>query len=281
MLAMTVAAPAPGVPDAGETVRGKATHYDLAGGLGNCSFPPGSFGDLYVALGDRDYAAAGGCGAHLDVQGPRGSVRVLVVDRCPECGPGHVDLSRAAFSQIADLQAGVVDVTYSTARDARPTDPIAVRLKEGSSQWWFSVLVMNHGTPLASVEVQDQSGRWVALERQPYNFWERADGAGPGPFTLRVTDVHGASAVIDGVALRPEVTQPTGVRLGGTGSAGGSSEAAPEPQPSPTAASRASERSSTPAEDAGRVDRPWAWLWLSGLRVLVNQTYLATGSSNG
>jgi expansin (peptidoglycan-binding protein) len=96
---------------AGARTSGEATHYELAaGGMGNCSYPSPSAGQLYVALSPPEYAAAA-CGSYLQVTGPDGSVTVEVIDQCPECQAGHIDLSEQAFARIAPLNAGLVPVS--------------------------------------------------------------------------------------------------------------------------------------------------------------------------
>ncbi len=40
-------------------------------------------------------------------------VDVTVVDECPGCEPGHIDLSEGAFQQLADLGAGLIQVDYN------------------------------------------------------------------------------------------------------------------------------------------------------------------------
>ncbi|KAG1084906.1 hypothetical protein G6F42_021601 [Rhizopus arrhizus] len=55
------------------------------------------------------------CGRRITATGPKGSVTVKVVDTCPGCANGDLDLSPAAFAKIADMDAGRVPVTWSWA----------------------------------------------------------------------------------------------------------------------------------------------------------------------
>ncbi|WP_326555222.1 expansin EXLX1 family cellulose-binding protein [Micromonospora sp. NBC_01813] len=220
LAAQVGASPACAAPPAGGTTyQGKATFYDSQGQGGNCSFDSAPADRMYVALGPGEYADAAACGGHLDVTGPRGSVRVVVMDQCPECATGHIDLSREAFARIADPVQGIVSVSYRAVVDPS-TGPLAFRVKEGASQWWFAVRVTNHGNPLATVEAKVGSG-FRKLVRHDYNYWI-SDGLGPGPYTLRVTDVAGNQATVSGIKLAPEQTQTTDVRLYGAGSGSGS-----------------------------------------------------------
>ncbi|WBB98216.1 expansin EXLX1 family cellulose-binding protein [Solwaraspora sp. WMMA2080] len=217
LAAQVGASPACAAPPAGGgTNQGKATFYDAQGQGGNCSFDSAPADRMYVALGPDEYADAAACGGYLDVTGPRGTVRVVVMDQCPECAAGHLDLSREAFARIADPVRGIVDVSYRAVVDP-PTGPLAVRVKEGASQWWFAVRVTDHGNPLATVEARTGSG-WRGLVRHDYNYWLADDGLGPGPYSLRVTDVYGNRTTVPGVQLAPGRTQRTDVRLYGSGS---------------------------------------------------------------
>ncbi|MEV6690438.1 expansin EXLX1 family cellulose-binding protein [Micromonospora sp. NPDC051196] len=221
-------------PPAASTVhKGKATFYDSTGMGGNCSYPAAPEDRLYVALGPDEYAAGAACGGYLDVTGPKGKVRVLISDQCPECGPGHLDLSREAFARIADPVRGVVDVSYRLVVDPPLAGPLTFRIKEGASQWWFAVLVARHGNPLRAVEVrQGSSGGWRAAGRESYNYWLIDSGAGPGPYQIRVTDTRGHRVTATGIRMAPGQVQRSTVRMYG-GTSGGSTTA-PTPTASPT-----------------------------------------------
>ncbi|MEV0002178.1 expansin EXLX1 family cellulose-binding protein [Micromonospora sp. NPDC050980] len=226
------AAPACAAPPAGgATHTGKATFYDSKGAGGNCSRPAAPANRLYVALGPSEYAAGASCGGFLDVTGPRGTVRVLVLDQCPECAPGHLDLSAEAFARIADPVRGVVKVSYRAVVDPPLPGPLTFRLKEGASRWWFAVLVGDHGNPLRAVEVR-QDGAWRVAERADYNYWLIASGAGPGPYQIRVTDVYGHRATATGIRMLPGQVQRSTTRMYGAGPATTARPAKPSRSPS-------------------------------------------------
>lgn len=233
-------------------VSGIATHYVLQG-LPNCSYPSPPADGLFVALPPGDYGSAAACGGYLEVHGPDGSVRVEVIDQCPGCGAGHIDLSEAAFSAIAPLNAGLVDVTYQQLANPSLPGPISLLVKQGSSQYWLALLAMNTGNPLASVQVQSESGGgWHNLVQANYNYWVAQSGAGPGPFTVRLTDTRGHVATVQGVALSPGVVQGTGTWMYGAGTATGPAlEPASTPPPAPhTGRPVASATSGAPASRA-------------------------------
>jgi expansin (peptidoglycan-binding protein) len=177
-------------PNTNPVHQGIATYYN-ATGAGNCMFDP-SPGDLMVtAMNAVEYNNAAYCGAYLHVVGPQGEVTVRVVDQCPECGAGHLDLSREAFAQIADLPLGRVDITWQLV-SPEISGPIAYHFKDGSNQWWTAVQIRNHRNPIAKFEYLNDSGQWIEVGRTSYNYFVQTNpGMGPGPYTFRVTDWYG------------------------------------------------------------------------------------------
>jgi hypothetical protein len=201
---------------AGAQTSGEATHYELAsGGMGNCSYPAPPAGQLYVALPPPEYGSSAACGSYLQVNGPDGSVTVEVVDQCPECQAGHIDLSEQAFAKIAPLSAGLVPVTYRTLADPPLPAPLSMLVKTGSSAYWLALLPINNGNPLATVAVSQGSGGWQELSRTTYGYWLASSGAGPGPFSVRLTDSLGHQATVHGITISPGVVQPTGTSMYG------------------------------------------------------------------
>ncbi|MFE3448176.1 RlpA-like double-psi beta-barrel domain-containing protein [Nonomuraea sp. NPDC059194] len=86
---------------------------------------------------------------------PRGAVRVQIVDSCPTCGPGQLDLSTAAFSRIAAPRSGVAKVAYRSVRDPELGRGLAFRVRQGSSAAWLALQVLDHGNRLRGVELRD------------------------------------------------------------------------------------------------------------------------------
>jgi expansin len=197
---------------------GKATFYGPASPGGNCSYPQPPDDKLTAAAGPAWYAAAAGCGGYVDVTGAKGTVRVKIDNKCPECGVGHFDLSNEAFAKIDDPVKGIVPITYEAVRNPVLSTTLSFRVKEGSSQWWFALLVDGAGNPLKKVEVSTDGSSWTALRLTDYNYWLAPSGAGKGPFTVRVTDIHGQSAEVSGIQLAPTKVQKTSTRLYGSGS---------------------------------------------------------------
>ena len=185
---------------------GDGTYYDATGD-GNCMLGP-SPGDMRVAaMNHTDYADAALCGAYIQATGPKGTVQVRIVDRCPECPAGDVDFSREAFAMIADLPQGRVPITWRLV-SPEISGTVAYRIKEGSNPWWTAVQVRNHRNPIATLEFLAGNGQYVNVPRTSYNYFVLTSGMGAGPYTFRVTDVFGQVLIDSGIPLSPGVVTP-------------------------------------------------------------------------
>ncbi|CAF1003810.1 unnamed protein product [Adineta steineri] len=101
---------------------GKCTYYYVSAGLTACghryddhqfivALNTAQF-DPHTPNGNPNNNAL--CGRQIQVNGPRGAAVVGVVDSCPGCPYGGVDLSTAAFQAVVgDLSIGVANVTWS------------------------------------------------------------------------------------------------------------------------------------------------------------------------
>ena len=187
-----------------------ATHYTLWKGGGNCSYPGPPADKLFVAMSPPEYESAGSCGSYLEVTGPHGTkVRVEVIDQCPECKAGHIDLSFPAFARLAPLKAGLIHVSYYTIKNPVLPGPLAFLVKPGSSRYWLALIVINTGNAVASVQVRTSPGHWMNLKHVNWNAWIAQQGAGPGPYTIRVTDKLHHQVTVRGIALEPGKVQHT------------------------------------------------------------------------
>ena len=187
---------------------GEATYYDFADGSGNCGFDK-TPNDLMVgAMNHTDYADSAVCGMCASIDGPSGSVTVRVVDQCPECKPGDIDLSPQAFEKIALLSLGRVPITWRYV-PCGVSGPIRYRFKEGSNQWWTALSLRNHRHGIKSLEYKKDDGSFVSVNRESYNYFVEPAGMGPGPYTFRVTDVYG-QVLMDSGIVHAEATEVEG-----------------------------------------------------------------------
>jgi expansin (peptidoglycan-binding protein) len=192
-----------------ETHAGEGTYYDFADGSGNCSFPATPNDLMVAAMNHTDYAGSAACGACVRIDGPDGSVDVRIVDRCPECPAGDIDLSPDAFAQIAELSAGRVAISWQYI-ECPITSPVVFQFKEGSNQWWTAVQLRNHRHAIAELAYRNEGGDFVDVERLDYNYFVAAEGMGPGPYAFRVRDVMGEELIEEGIAFA-EATEVSGV----------------------------------------------------------------------
>jgi expansin (peptidoglycan-binding protein) len=160
-------------------------------------------GGYFGAMNTADYNNAAMCGACVEVtrDGNR-KVVLTIVDQCPiatnpKCTAGHIDLSVAAFDQVANRGGGEGYVGTGNGGTVGniswkyvpcPTNGnISFKLKEPTNANWNQVLVQNHAFPIKSVEINGKPAT-----RQAYNYWEPPDGKmGPEPYEIKVTDVQG------------------------------------------------------------------------------------------
>ena len=90
---------------------GQATYY-AADGTGACGFKA-SPGDLDVAAMNGSQYKKSLCGQCVLVTGPMGTtVKVRIVDLCPGCAQGGLDLSEQAFASISPLSAGRIKIKW-------------------------------------------------------------------------------------------------------------------------------------------------------------------------
>lgn len=180
-----------------EVHTGEGTYYN-ATGAGNCLFDPSPTNLMVAAMNWTDYDHAALCGAYVQITGPKGTVIVRIVDSCPECPAGDVDLSQEAFALIADLPDGRVPISWRLV--SPPLEgPIVYHFKDGSNQWWTAVQIRNHRNPITRFEYMASGGVFKEAPRTDYNYFVESSGMGPGPYTFRVTDVFGQVIVDSGV----------------------------------------------------------------------------------
>ena len=207
----TATAPLAGRIRPGVTYRGVATSYAAGDGNGACLYGPTS--DLMIAaMNHADYEVAKACGAYVRVRAAGGaSITVRITNECPlPCAPGQLDLSRPAFAKLAALSAGRIPITWKLLSPSTP-GTISIRYKTGSSRWWCGLQVIGHRNPVAQLEVRTAGG-WRRLPRTDYNYFISAHGTGCGG-AIRITDIYGQHLTVNGIALRPNVAQPTRVQF--------------------------------------------------------------------
>lgn len=173
---------------------GEGTFYG-ATGEGNCSFDATPQDLMVAAMNQTDYAGSALCGAFVSATGPKGTVTVRIVDRCPECAPGDIDFSAEAFARIADPAAGRVPITWQVVT-GDVAGPVSYRYKEGSTRFWTAIQVRNHRMPIAALAIRPAGAAdWIEVARTEYNYFVHPVAIAAGPLQVRVTAADGAVLV--------------------------------------------------------------------------------------
>lgn len=124
-----------------------------------------------------------------------------VVDQCPECDAGHLDLFQNAFAQLDDISKGIIPITWDFV-NCPITTPLQVRNKEGTSPYWFSMQVINANKRVESLHFSTNGGAtWIATVRQFYNYFEYSAGSRTSVVDVKVTSINGDVVIVKNVAI--------------------------------------------------------------------------------
>lgn len=124
-----------------------------------------------------------------------------VVDQCPECNEGHLDLFEDAFEKLGTKSAGIIATSYTKVA-CGISSPIVLHNKSGTSAYWFSMQVVNSNEPVSKLEVSTDGGKtWKSTKRAEYNFFENSSGFGTDSVDVRVTSVSGGTITVSGVSV--------------------------------------------------------------------------------
>ena len=177
----------------------------------SCGYARAGLSGPIAGVDSSTFAASGACGACVRVETAAAVVVAEVVDQGPRPSGGNpsaISLNRAALTLLVPDGSTFVEQGVSWRFVACPLPSAAgmtFQFQDGSSSNYAALLVENHRFRLASVEYWS-NGRYRPLARATYNYWVATSGMGGGPFTLRITDVHGHAVEQTGVPLRPGAT---------------------------------------------------------------------------
>jgi expansin (peptidoglycan-binding protein) len=171
---------------------GDATFYTFADGSGACLYDKNPADVNIAALDASDWDGSAWCGACADVTTKDGSktVRVRIVDECPDCSPGQLDLHPDAFAKLAPTSVGRIQIAWTfVACDA--TGPVKYKYKDGSNPYWTAVQVLNSRYPIVKLESSADGAKWTEAARQDYNYFLNDKGFGTGMVHVRITGESG------------------------------------------------------------------------------------------
>ena len=202
----------------GESYQGRATFYDAAnptGGVGNSGYdvPYGNLEGI-TAINNVQWNGSEASGAFLEVSGPKqrdgaAPIVVQVTDLLYERSDG-LDLSAEAFERVADPVDGVVNIDYELiSPDNNFQTPYGYTIGQGivaegiadSNPYYGAVRFNNHRHPIESVELIEEDGDIVSLERGDDNRFTIENGALYGAQDLRVTDIFGQQVTLDDINI--------------------------------------------------------------------------------
>jgi expansin len=204
----------------GQTYQGRATFYDAAnpvGGKGNSGYDVLSGGALagITAINNVQWNGSEASGAFLSVSGPKqragaAPIVVQVSDLLYERADG-LDLSAEAFFQVADPVAGVVDIEYQLiSPDDNFVTPYGYSIGQGivvegipeSNPYYGAVRLNNHRNPIESVDLLQDDGSLVAMERGSDNRFVMGSGTPlTGAQDLLVTDIFGQQVTLNDINI--------------------------------------------------------------------------------
>lgn len=134
-----------------------------------------------------------------------------IVDQCPECDEGHLDLFQDAFEALADKSEGIIDTSYEFVECPKVSGPLTIHTKSGVSEYWFSAQVVNANRRTSKLEVSTDGGSsWSEAERTEYNFFEISSGVGASSASIRVTSESGETVVVEGLKMEADQSTDAG-----------------------------------------------------------------------
>lgn len=177
---------------------GEGTHYGgfVGGGNGgNCGIPVDS-GDIYhAAMNYTQYDSSNACGACVRILGPKGEAILKIVDKCPECKFGDIDMTTAVFPQLADMKDGRIKIRWQYV-PCPQAKGIKFVFAPGSGPYYFKAQVRDFYYPINKLEYKKSDGSYDTIHREVYNYFVRQGGIDDdktktGPYTFRLTSITG------------------------------------------------------------------------------------------
>ncbi|KAL8276154.1 hypothetical protein RQP46_011448 [Phenoliferia psychrophenolica] len=100
----------------GSSYSGRGTYYNQGGVRGSCG-TISTDKSLVIALSQTQSAGGSHCGKMVKITNTANgkSVTAKVMDECPGCGWGSLDLSVAAFNKIGKQSTGVLPIKWTFA----------------------------------------------------------------------------------------------------------------------------------------------------------------------
>ncbi|ETN08027.1 hypothetical protein PPTG_12540 [Phytophthora nicotianae INRA-310] len=185
------------VSAADEYFEGDGTSYTLGQvSSGNCNFMSAipSASTNYVALNQAQWDNLAGCGRCIEVScideqctAKNKTAVVQVLDRCPECAHGALDLSPTVYKEITGLDPNRLTVRWRFV-DCPDPGTVQVCLKEGSNANWIAVQPTNG---LVGVESVTVNGASTKMLDGAYYYVATTSNADLSAIKVAITSVNG------------------------------------------------------------------------------------------
>ncbi|EGZ29133.1 hypothetical protein PHYSODRAFT_343985 [Phytophthora sojae] len=197
------------VANADEYFTGDATAYTLGQtSAGNCNMMSAlDFATTdYAALNDKQWDGLQNCGRCAEVScdddrcaDRSTSVVVQILDRCPECAYGDLDLSPSVFTTLTGSTPSRYTIKWKFV-DCPVSGNVNYCLKGGSNNYWTAVQPTNFATGVKSLQINGQDTTMLGSA-----YYYLLDGASQTQtdltsVTVSMTDVNGNS-IEDTVSL--------------------------------------------------------------------------------
>jgi len=146
-------------------------------------------------------------------------VKLMIVDQCPECKKGDLDLSIPAYEEVTGRWPHRLKVEWEWSDCGmwfEDDDEIRMDIKDGSNFWWRAFFFSNNRYPIRNVSI---NGRF--LERQQFNFWTEWGDLGEGPYKITLTSSTGETieTTVDDVLKKAQnIGTQFSMRSGSSGS---------------------------------------------------------------
>lgn len=189
---------------ASTTYKGYGTVYSLSSPFdGNCNFMswPEAAVTKYAALNAEQWEETMNCGRCAEVSCTDASCSgqpeiVYIMDQCPGCGYGDLDLSPDAFESITGQSYTKLSIEWKFV-DCPISNNVQYCLKTGSNEFWVAVQPTNFVSGVASLSI---NGQKTTMVNSAYYFL--VDGCGTS-----VADLNSVSISMKG--LNGEVFEET------------------------------------------------------------------------
>jgi len=183
---------------------GEITFYEGIQGTsgGNCSLPVAADDFMHCALNNIDYDGSNACGACLEVTGSKGTVIVQVVDRCPECAEGDVDLTEQAFEKVENPIDGRVQISWKFI-ECPINKTIKVNFKE-ENRFFNAFQFRDIKHAISKMEYREkETDPWKqVVDRKLFNFFIESSEI-TYPIDIRVTSILGEKLIFKDIIQRP------------------------------------------------------------------------------